>query len=369
MAAAISFSTEFLAPPTGTVPDSGPPARTTMRSTGCQYGRTMATIRATWPGDGGRSPDAVPTPRRHRARGRGRARSVRPRRGPVPRYRRTCRTTATARSETTSLPAGHPLVRLAVRPARAPRLKRPPSTARAAAGRGGRRPTASTPGRPPCSACSRRRRSRPATEHAVHPDDHLRRRRVRRLRHAPRAWPAPSCAAASSSPSACSSLADREGRRRMLVVSRGRGAGARRGWARWRRRSCGSPPRRRSAARSASPSAARRHRGRRGDAAGSRGLRHQRGGHGGRARRRAVRRGRCRWPTSATRGWRLVYVVPLVFLVVAWTCGGGCPRPAGSRRRTPSGRRCRGAASSCSPRRGSSSTSSWRRSRSSTTAT
>src|SRR6478752_9671651 len=49
MAAAISFNTEFLAPPTRMPPESGPPARTTMRSTGCQYGRTMATIRATWP--------------------------------------------------------------------------------------------------------------------------------------------------------------------------------------------------------------------------------------------------------------------------------------------------------------------------------
>src|SRR6476646_9762744 len=49
MAAAISLSTEFLAPPTRMAPDSGDPARTTMRSTGCQYGRTMATIRATWP--------------------------------------------------------------------------------------------------------------------------------------------------------------------------------------------------------------------------------------------------------------------------------------------------------------------------------
>ena len=49
MAAAISFNTEFLAPPTRMAPESGPPARTTMRSTGCQYGRTMATIRATWP--------------------------------------------------------------------------------------------------------------------------------------------------------------------------------------------------------------------------------------------------------------------------------------------------------------------------------
>src|ERR1700742_4049879 len=49
MAAAISFRTEFLAPPIRTAPDSGVPARTTIRSTGCQYGRTMATIRATWP--------------------------------------------------------------------------------------------------------------------------------------------------------------------------------------------------------------------------------------------------------------------------------------------------------------------------------
>src|SRR3954469_4162911 len=49
MAAAISFKTEFLAPPTRIPPESGWPARTTMRSTGCQYGRTMATIRATWP--------------------------------------------------------------------------------------------------------------------------------------------------------------------------------------------------------------------------------------------------------------------------------------------------------------------------------
>src|SRR3954465_14646436 len=49
MAAAISLSTEFLAPPTRMAPDSGDPARTTMRSPGCQYGRTMATIRATWP--------------------------------------------------------------------------------------------------------------------------------------------------------------------------------------------------------------------------------------------------------------------------------------------------------------------------------
>src|SRR3954452_19026912 len=49
MAAAISFRTEFLAPPTRMAPDSGAPARTTMQSTGCQYGRTMATIRAIWP--------------------------------------------------------------------------------------------------------------------------------------------------------------------------------------------------------------------------------------------------------------------------------------------------------------------------------
>src|SRR6516162_3081898 len=49
MAAAISFRTEFLAPPIRIAPDRGAPARTTIRSTGCQYGLTMATTRATWP--------------------------------------------------------------------------------------------------------------------------------------------------------------------------------------------------------------------------------------------------------------------------------------------------------------------------------
>ena len=74
------------------------------------------------------------------------------------------------------------------------------------------------------------------------------------------------------------------------------------------------------------------HRRRRGDAQELPGLRHQpaRAGHRPRGRRRRDRR--CPWPTSAPWGWRLIYVVALVFLVVAVRpAPAACPRAGASR--------------------------------------
>ena len=101
--------------------------------------------------------------RRHRLRaGRGPVQHLPPRR----RRRRQRRRSAVAGDD--PLPAGDPVVRLAVRPPGAggarPSRRRPdahrPPTARSRRRRGGRRPTASTRGRSACSACWLRRRCR-----------------------------------------------------------------------------------------------------------------------------------------------------------------------------------------------------------------
>ena len=85
-------------------------------------------------------------------------------------------------------------------------------------------------------------------EHAVHPDGQLRRRRLRCRQHRASASPAWSSVSASSSPSRRPSLADRIGRRRVIVVVAWLGAVAVRARRDRRRRSvCSSSPRRSAA--------------------------------------------------------------------------------------------------------------------------
>ena len=136
-------------------------------------------------------------------------------------------------------------------------------------------------------------------QHAVHPDGRLRRRRVRRVRGAPRASPAPWCGAASCSRSPFVIFADRVGRRRCwsspafcapILCALGALAPV----VRLAHGHADARPAGRHHAR-----APRRHRGRRGDAAELPGLRRQPAGDGHRPRRRASRDGRCPSPTSA----------------------------------------------------------------------
>src|SRR5690349_6406131 len=116
MVAAISLSTEFLAPPTVTVPVSGPPGRTAIEpipsvcSPDALAGGALV-------GRGG-GPRPVPAPLRPGPRGRGGARTVRPSGGTVP----TLRAGGVGRGRRLDhrghdLPARDPLVRLGVRAA------------------------------------------------------------------------------------------------------------------------------------------------------------------------------------------------------------------------------------------------------------
>ena len=153
-------------------------------------------------------------------------------------------------------------------------------------------------------------------------------------------------------------LADRIGRRRILVGCGRRGAAPRRGRARSRRPSRSSPPSRRSPDRSPSRSAlVVDDRGRRGDAAGEPRLRGERARPGLRPRRRHVRLGAPAGRPRRPHGWRLVYAVGArVPRRRRRACAAACRRAGATSCPTPSGRRCPGAASSC-----------WRRRRSSTT--
>ena len=74
----------------------------------------------------------------------------------------------------------------------------------------------------------------------------------------------------------------------------------------------------------------------------------------------ALGAGTCVWALPladlGTHGWRLIYAVGLVYLVVAVSLYRGVPESRRYERPTPSGRRSRGGASSCWPRRRSSTT-------------
>ncbi len=98
MLAAISLSTEFLAPPTVTVPVSGPAGRTMIEPIAVSMLARCPGWRRRWSGAEA-DPDLFRPRRGPRPGGRGRTRSVRPGGGPVPALRAPrCRPRRTARS-------------------------------------------------------------------------------------------------------------------------------------------------------------------------------------------------------------------------------------------------------------------------------
>ena len=242
-------------------------------------GRTSArrSARSNGPNAGARPDDLVAEP--HGARRRSRRRT-----GRSPRTRRTVERDGDELRRDRPLRRDDPVVRLAVRAGRCGRSLR---TARPSGSqsRGGRRPTGSTRARllrarparrgvdvvrRSSTRCSPRRSTSPPTTSASTTPA--------------QASPAWSCASASSSPLPLAVLADRIGRRRMIVSPAWLGAAVCRCSARSPRPSASSsPPRRVGRPLGLALGLPGRRRRRRGDAAQQPGLRRQRAGDGQRA--------------------------------------------------------------------------------------